>query len=323
MSNELVFAIIGTLAGVLGLAVAAYYGAMTLRLKSGTHVRGTYHTVRGTACEDIYVSSITLENLKDRAVVIFGISLQIGHSNYIVLDDFEKEPLILRPFEAITRPYGPIVNYTVNGRRIDFNKIIWDPKVQKRIVLETSDRKYRVKETLRPWQLVHEAFRNDYTVIALPHRSSYKGTIYGGNVKYIVDIDAGLPSAEIVPLQKHVNDYHKFAEFVLTKEALETCDLLESFLKQQRDTGKLDCQKFFVVDLDAARARQQWHMHPGAPISAPNLTWSEYHIEGRRYTKRLTRELREKNEQASIAKEATTMPVPPVSPPSSPDGVVI
>lgn len=309
--------------GAAGLLVALYYGWRSLALKSGTHVRGTYHTTHSTACEDIYVTSVTLENLKDRAVVIFGISLRIGRSNYIELESFEREPLILRPFEAITRPYGPIVNYTVNMRRIDFNKLIWDAKVPKRIVLETSDGKYVVKGTLRPWKLVYEAFRNDYTAIAHAHRTSYKGVIYGGNVKYIVDIDAGLPSAVVVPLQKHQNDYHTFAAFVLTKEILETKESFEAFLQQQRDAKKFNCEKFFVVDLDAARARQQWHMHPGKPIEAPNLTWYEYRVEGRRHTRRLTRELREKNAQAQNGKDAKNKPPLPEPSPSSPDGIVI
>jgi hypothetical protein len=128
MSTELLLAVVGVIAAVLGLVVAVYYGAMALRLKSGTRVRGTFSVVSSIECEEHYVSNVTLENLKDRAVVIFGISLQVGPNSFMVLEEFEDQPLILQPFQAVQRSYGPIASYTVNALRVTFTEAHWGPK---------------------------------------------------------------------------------------------------------------------------------------------------------------------------------------------------
>ena len=55
------------------------------------------------SCSDNYISSLTLENLKDRAVVILKIYLRLGHGYFVEIEDFENSPLILRPL-------APVVN---------------------------------------------------------------------------------------------------------------------------------------------------------------------------------------------------------------------
>lgn len=78
--------------------IALYYTIKAFMLKRGHNIRCDISTCSTVECDDDYVSSITLENIKDRATVIFSIYLKLGRSNYILLEDFEKEPLILKPF---------------------------------------------------------------------------------------------------------------------------------------------------------------------------------------------------------------------------------
>ncbi len=64
------------------------YTVKIFRLKSGTYVRGCFSITSSITCEDKYVGSITLENLKDHSIVIFKIYLLVGRNYYIELEDF-------------------------------------------------------------------------------------------------------------------------------------------------------------------------------------------------------------------------------------------
>lgn len=53
------------------------------RRKAGVLIRGNYAIMEMFACKDLFVSTIILENQKDRAITIFGIYLRIGFNYYI------------------------------------------------------------------------------------------------------------------------------------------------------------------------------------------------------------------------------------------------
>src|SRR6267378_5645545 len=85
----------------LSLAVLALLiGIKNYRRKAGMYVRGVFSTGSGTSCNDVYVTEVILENLKDRAVTIFSIYLKIGHNYYVELENLEEKPLVLKAFET-------------------------------------------------------------------------------------------------------------------------------------------------------------------------------------------------------------------------------
>lgn len=190
-------------------------------------------------------------------------------------------------------------------------------------MLDTSDGKYIVKESLRPWKVSHEAMRNDYTAVAHARRTTYKGETYGGNVKFLIHINADQPDEIVVPLHRHEMSYHKFRGFSFTPATLQTKETLQAFLEQQRDGGKFTPKDFFILDLDASRAKQHWFTSPSPTMEAPNLSWYEYHVEGRRATKQHWKTIRENNEQVRKSKEEQAAPPQPMSPQDSQDGTVI
>jgi hypothetical protein len=110
--------------------------------KSGTYVRGQFCVTSSAYAEEEYVSSITIENVKDRPVIIFKIYLLIGRNYYLLLNDFDHEPKILKPYETYTDHYSPVDFYSVNMNRIKLTEMLGSNKVKSRIVLT---RKYRVK----------------------------------------------------------------------------------------------------------------------------------------------------------------------------------
>ena len=76
---------------LIAAITAAVYSFRSFRLKSGIEVRGFFSRTSSIAAEDQYISEVTLENMKERAVVIFGIYLEVGHGCYIEIDNFEEK----------------------------------------------------------------------------------------------------------------------------------------------------------------------------------------------------------------------------------------
>ncbi len=142
--DSLLTLIISLIALVISV-VALYYTVITFLMKSGHKIRCDIRTCSSIACEDKYVSTITLENLKDRSTVIFSIYLRLGRGNYILLEDFDKEPLILKPFEVYQKSYEPIILYASGFKRIKIDKLLSNIDLTRSIILSTTDGQYVVK----------------------------------------------------------------------------------------------------------------------------------------------------------------------------------
>src|SRR5205823_5735445 len=131
---------------------------------------------------------VRLENLKDRSITIFGIYLRLGYNTYVIIEEFDEEPLILKPFETYYRRYDPIECYAVSSNRLRINALLNDERVRKRVVVSTSSGRYTVRRYLRKWDPVHLFFRNHLTTVARPIRSIYKGKAYGSNTIFLVKV---------------------------------------------------------------------------------------------------------------------------------------
>jgi hypothetical protein len=115
----------------LSLAVLAFVIAIkNYRRKTGVNVRGVFTTGSAMACNDVFVTEVILENLKDRAVTIFAIYLKIGHNYYVELENLEEKPLVLKAFETYRREFGPIEFYGINDNKIRINNLLGDRRVK-------------------------------------------------------------------------------------------------------------------------------------------------------------------------------------------------
>ena len=102
--------------------VAAVYAVRAFRLKSGLSLKGTFGLVQSIATEDMYVHEVAIENLKDRSVAIFRIYLQMNHGHFLLIEDFEYDPLVLGPFGVFKKKYEPIDHYVEGMTRIRIDK---------------------------------------------------------------------------------------------------------------------------------------------------------------------------------------------------------
>jgi hypothetical protein len=121
------------------LSQKPFYGKVQQFETSGSHktVPKPKHVARAqTSCNDVYVTEVILENLKDRAVTIFSIYLKIGHNYYVELENLEEKPLVLKAFETYRREFGPIEFYGINNNKIRLNDLLGDRMVRRLSVVD-------------------------------------------------------------------------------------------------------------------------------------------------------------------------------------------
>jgi len=219
----------------------------TFLLKSGIYIRGSFSKSWGSSGNDSYISNITLENLKDRAIVIFNIELKIGNNYYIEIENFEKKPLIIKPFEIYQQSFEPILFYYFNMKRVDISKLLNDIKIKKTIVLTTPDGMYHVKESIQLKNSLIKFFNNYCTALIKPYRIFYDGHSYGDNVKFLIDFDG----KHTIAIEKNDTRLKKFVNFQLTEAALENREMLEKFLFEKKAEGKISFDSLNVYDFQS------------------------------------------------------------------------
>ena len=262
---------------------ALYFVIRNYWRKSGTHIRGQFCISSSAYAEDKYVSSITLENFKDRSVIIFKVFLRVGANYYIVLDNFEHTPKILMPYESYASHYEPVDFYCLNLNRIKLNHLLSSKKVKKHLVLSTSHGKYVVKEWIDRWDPVHDFFDNHLTASVLPMRPTEGVGYYGSDVKYLVRLHTEDGYKKTIPVYPSDYNYPRFEKFRLTKESLSSRETLGDFLTDQAINGNLKCVDIEVIDADQLRKNTYGHDFKES-FEAKHYSWFFYVVVGKLLT---------------------------------------
>ncbi|MGO4746512.1 hypothetical protein [Serratia quinivorans] len=238
---------------------ALYFAVRNYRRKSGIHIRGQFCITSSANAEDKYVSSITLENFKDRSVIIFKVFLRVGINYYIEIDDFEHDPKILKSYESYTSNYGPVDFYCFNMNRIKLNHFLHSRNTKIHIVLSTSHGKYVVKDFIERWDPVFDFFRNHFTACIQPMRPIKNSGYYGSEFKYLVKLHTEDEYIRTIPVYSNDFDYPRFDKFRLTVESLSSRESLENFLTEQAINGNLKCVNVEVIDAEKLRKMNYSH----------------------------------------------------------------
>ncbi|WP_313499911.1 hypothetical protein [Stutzerimonas nitrititolerans] len=262
---------------------ALYFVIRNYWRKSGTHIKGQFCIVSSAYAEDKYVSSVTLENFKDRSVIIFKVFLRVGANYYIELDDFEHEPKILKPYESYTNHYGPVDFYCVSMNRIKLNRLLSSKGVKKSLVLSTSHGRYVVKEWISRWDPVYDFFRNHMTASVIPMRPTEGAGYYGSDMKYLVKLRTEDGYSKTIPVYPTDDNYPRFERFRLTQESLSSRENLENFLTEQAISGNLKCVDIEVIDSDQLRKRNYGHDFEES-FEAEHYSWIFYVVIGKLLT---------------------------------------
>ena len=252
--------------------------------KSGIHVKGQFTISSSTYAEDQYVDHFTLENFKDRSVVIFKVFLRVGPNYYIELSNFEHEPKILKSYESFTQVLDPVDYYSLNMNRIKLNQLLNSKKVKTFLVLSTSNGKYVVKEWIQRWDPIMDLFKNHFTAPIQSMRSNNQNGYYGADYVYLVKLLMEDGYIKTVPIYSEDYNYPRFQNFRLTQESLKSTGNLEKFLIGQAIGGKINFVNVEVLDGKEIISKS-YGLGFAKTIEAKRYSWFTYLVIGKIVTK--------------------------------------
>ena len=283
MTQETLLLLVSVL--TLGVAtIAAIYSYRGDRRKGGVDIRGYYSVSLSIEAEDTYIGEVVLENMKDRTVVVFGIYLEIGRGDYLQIEQFAEEPLLVQPFTVYRKEYEPVDMYSANLQRVRLDSLLAPGRSpRKRLVLSTAQGRYSVKKSLYRWDPGLDLFRNHRTGVFKPLRSIYLGTAYGPKTQYLVELTTSSGKQEVIPIFPWDYRFSKFQRFNLSRECLQSRDALETFLRARVASGELPCLKLKVFDLAKIRHTRYETQYKNV-IDITHQGWFAYHITGRLVT---------------------------------------
>lgn len=277
-------------------ASAATIAWLNFRRKSSLNLRG-FHTINfSNECDDPYVSSIVIENLKDRAVSIYAVYLRISRGYYILIENFEKSPHILRAYETWTESYEPIEHYVAHGQRIAIEALLNRGIAKHRLVVSTSEGKYVVKEPPKTWSPSTDYLRNGLTTTASAQRGMYEGKVIGGNIKYVVKLAAAEDRTQTLLIHRLDYKLQPYKGVHLTEASLKSADALRSLFQAHVATGRLSVESIEVLDLDQLRKERRTLLNDNV-FEARRIGWFNYRVFGplktlcRRWRRRAGRSL--------------------------------
>jgi hypothetical protein len=282
-----------SLVALLVSVIALVYTIITYLLKSGHKIRYSYSVGNNRQSNDAYVPSLTIENLKDRATVIFDIYLQLGANNFLLIESFEKSPLILQPFAVYQKEYDPVMLYSDGTHQILIDDLLMSRKVSKQLVLSTTDGKIIAHINKKRWNPLSVFFRNYFTSIIQPQRMEYRGKSYGSNVRFLVVFhDKNAPDV-VLTFQPGDEQIRHFEKFQLTKQSLESKEALEAFLEEKRTQGLLTCEKIEVLAFGQKAKKMMDEFSPASDAIA--IARWRYLIQGWWFTRRENRKTNKMN----------------------------
>lgn len=274
--------------------IALHYTINSFLLKKGHRIRCDISTYSTIECDDKYISSITLENTKDRSTVIFSIYLKLGRNNFLLLEDFEHKPLILKPFEVYYKEFEPILFYSANMSQVKLDKLLNNDKVTHRIILSTTDGRYTVKASTKKWSPMSQFFKNFFTAIINPVRLSYNGKAYGSNVKYLVEFKKRGDENYVIVLHEGDDKLKKFQNLQFTKDSLQSKEKLKSFLLNQKSKKVISFDEIDVIDFQE-KINKATANYRKEKVELEAYSFFRYYIVGRVITILENRKLEKKN----------------------------
>ena len=213
---------------------------------------------------------------------VYKIYMEVGYGLHIEVEDFTEKPLSLGAYSVYQKKYDPVEFYSHGMSRVTgfFN----DKQTRQRIVLTTSQGRYYPKRGTKTFDdpFLDTILKNYTTGVVHPERLTYKGHGYGSEAKFVVTFRNANGEEEVLPIYPLDYEIRKFRNFTLTREAIESQQTLERFLREQVATGNLSCLSFDVVDLDALR--QDVFKHYSKTIMLTPQGWFGNKIVGRALT---------------------------------------
>jgi hypothetical protein len=292
------------LASAIVSVIALIYTVLTFLLKRGHKFRCTYSNSSSRDCNDFYISSLTLENLKDRPAVIFEIYLKLGHGYFLQLEDFSEKPLILGGFEVYHKTYDPLLFYEAGSKTIKIDSLLRNKHVKHRLIVSTTEGKKTIKPGMKHWRPHYAFFKNYLTAIIRPQYLTYNDISYGANVKYLLDFAEG-GKKHVISFRDSDLNLAWASRFEITKENLSSKDEFQKHIQSLVDAKKLSFDSFEVIDFAAGVERSRTPFEKKEIVAKPR-SFLFYHVIGRWATYRENQRLKEVNKENKIKAKTKT-----------------
>lgn len=257
--------------------VALVYTVKAYVLKAGIDVRCNWTIASSRESDDMYVSNLTLENNRDRSLVIFKIHLKIGHNYYVQLEDHKEKPLVIAPFEVYQKEYPMPVRHMVHSRRVNLNNLLRQWNTPRKIILSTTQGPFVISKGVQSWDPAWLSLKNEATIVVKTKHLPYRETFYGGNVKFIVELYFSPTHSQIIPLLPRDHQLPIFQHFRLTPDSLSSALKLKSYLQKQKRLGRLPYKRIHIVDFQhEIEKRYEFFQQPA--VDAEYMGWFRYYI---------------------------------------------
>lgn len=113
------FFLIALVALVISI-IALIYTIRIFYSKRGNKIKGDITIGQWREFPHWRINSLLLENKKDKSIIILEIYVILGNNNYLLLEDLNNSPLIIKPFECYQNKYN-IKGYAVNMKKVEIN----------------------------------------------------------------------------------------------------------------------------------------------------------------------------------------------------------
>jgi hypothetical protein len=230
-------------------AIGLFLALINVRRKSGINIKSSFTLSQSATGSDIYVKSVTLENMKDRPFAIYAIYLLISRNVYLKIESFENNPVILKSYETLQWKFGPVDHYASEIFKVSLKGMLSPSK--NRIVLSTQGGRYITKPRKLFWKPSTESLKNSKICNVYPITHHYKGRRFGDLVRFAIIIREENQDDVIIDV---LDSEIEFKHFTLTKSDIETKAKIMNALDRQKLNGLLICKSFEVIDLDEFRS---------------------------------------------------------------------
>ena len=240
MTLTLLSLIIATIAGLI-----TYF---TYKLKIGQKAKAccTITYPKGLP----YISSVIIENLKDKELVIHDIYVRFGPDIYVDLldkDFSDKYSIVVPPLGVKEIKFGPAFMYNVNTHRVSVGNLFNNTKYK--IVLSTSHGKLICKDWDKGWSAISESLCNHHVVVAHPNRIYSTSSVYYKNnheapaidyssysdeVKYVVKLITKDGETMFCKIYDNDKKIKLFKDLMFSEEVLKDEDSIKKYLNKAK-----------------------------------------------------------------------------------------
>ena len=177
-SQDLNFALM--LLSIIIATIAGVFTYLTYKLKIGQKAKASCVI---TYSKDLpYISSVIIENLKDKDLVIHDIYVKFGPDIYVDLldkDFSDKYNIVVPPLGVKEIKFGPVFMYNVNTHRVTVESLFKTTKYK--IVLSTSHGKLTCNDWGKGWNAISESLNNHHVVVVYPNKIYSTSSVYFKN----------------------------------------------------------------------------------------------------------------------------------------------